>query len=164
MSDNRKHAAALVLLVALAGCSTLGASGTAPDATTASSTETAEPAPETIATLENLSVRPLELNGSDEGRYCEVQYTVSKDSGVIVEVRSGFESTFYSDGGRQYHRDRPAVNDWIVLSTTFIGENSTSDQVTINAYEVPSDGGRGESVQLAKFSVTDGCEAVRGGH
>lgn len=153
--------AVVALLVLLAGCSGLQAGETTPtvtDTDTATATPTATETPEPqIATLENLTVDPVDVDNVTY-EYCQVNYAVSKDEGVILEHRYRYESVMMNS---RPDRAETTVEDWELIPTRMIGENETSRPFILNAYETPGSDADGSSVQLASVEVTRDCEVAK---
>jgi len=139
-----KRAAAAGLaagLVLLAGCSALG--GT-PSQTP---TETDTPADnEEIAELTNLSAKSVETDSVD---YCRFDFTITKEQGVLIQLKNGVASEFYGNGEYHYQQETE-ISDFLILN------GGSGKTVEINAYETPDDG-TGKSLQLWKGEVTEDC-------
>lgn len=123
----RKVLLAVVVAVAVSGC--VGLAPSEPDQS------------EQIAQIQSVSVEPVE-------DYCGLEYNISKQQGVMIQLKQGVTSQFEGNGA--YHSElETQIDNWIVVS-------GGGKPIEINAYETPTNG-TGKSVQIWKGKVTEDC-------
>ena len=136
MNGTTPKAVGISILVLLAGCSGIGATGE-------QATEETEP----IAELNSLNVEPV------GDIHCGFEYNISKQEGVMIQIKQGVGSKFAGNG--QYYKElETELDNWIVIP-------GGGKPIQINAYETPTNG-TGKSLQLWNGTVTNNCEVAEG--
>lgn len=130
MTDTTSKAVGIAILVLLAGCSGIGGTG--------QQDSTSEP----IAQINSVSTEKVE-------GYCGFEYNISKQEGVMIQLKKGVTSQF-AGNGEYFMEQETQLENWIIV------EGGSGKPIKINAYETPTNG-TGKSLQLWNGTVTEGC-------
>lgn len=130
MTGKNTKLAAVGVAVALAGCTGLIQSTPS----------------EPIAQLDSIAAEQLDAPVSD---LCQVDYDISKQQGVMIQLKQGPASQW--EGNGQYFSEAETQIDSSILV------DGGGKPIAINAYETPENG-TGRSLQLWEGHVTEECE------